>query len=447
MSFSPDSRSLSFTGQEHDPHNWDSWQNGLWVYDLATGKVDKLLDGVFWTKSAWSVDSRKVAVSTGERDASQHRLIVVDTKTHKTIELNINGASPVFSPNGRRLAYLAGESMPDWYTGEAVYKELFVVDRNPDVSPVKIELHEGGLLMPQWSPDGAHILYLQRDTMKVCVGKADGSASAGIYTVPLDESGQADRALRVCWAPSGNAVYVLTSKEINVVAADGSGVIRVLRLDESSLPPGEQAQTLEAAGDVQEAIFQYAVGFLNEFHAMAGDSLAAYQTSADLFGGLMWKYPLAQLSADDVLRYADRAARWAGRTSDQVISDSCWQHLRCIRGFMGAYYSAHYNEARQMPVDMKDLEDYTRSVGWHIGAISNNGPILLDEILTCPKGGRYVYKAPNPGKEPNYREVIITCPNHPEHRILWRPLGLGPNNVQPFPAKMGPILESDRHRY
>lgn len=451
MSFSPNSRILAFTGQNHsDPVNWDVWENGLWTYDLATGKIDKLLDGVFWTKPAWSVDGRKIAVSTGEQDASQHRLIVVDTRTRDVIELNISGASMVFSPNNRKLAYLGGESMPNWYTGEAVYRDLFVVDQDPRVSPVKIASHEPGLFMPQWSPDGSRILYLQRDTMKVCVAMADGSGSREIYTVQPGDNGQPDRTLKVSWMPSGRSVYVLTSKELRTVAADGSGEIKTFRLDGSGLSQVEQAHTTGAMDNVREAIFQYAVGLTNEIDGKPGESLAAFQGSSNLFGELMWKYPLAQLSDEDVLRYADRAAKWANRSADAVISDACWQHLRCVRSFIGLYYKAHYADSSQVPPDLRSLEDFTKGAEWQIGMLSYKQPVPLEAIFSCPKIGsggqtKYVYQPPQPGTQPNYREIIITCPHHPEHRIVWRALGLGQGYAQPYPAALGPILESDTH--
>jgi hypothetical protein len=40
--------------------------------------------------------------------------------------------------------------------------------------------------------------------------------------------------------------------------------------------------------------------------------------------------------------------------------------------------------------------------------------------FSCPESGRpYLYTPPPAGRAPEIGEVLVTCPTHPEHRLVW----------------------------
>jgi hypothetical protein len=40
-------------------------------------------------------------------------------------------------------------------------------------------------------------------------------------------------------------------------------------------------------------------------------------------------------------------------------------------------------------------------------------------ISRCPEGDSFVYHPPAAGADPRVGDVIATCPNHPESRLVW----------------------------
>ena len=61
---SPDARYIAFTGSYKK--NVKENEGGLWVFNIQTGKIVKLLDGWLKTPPAWSPDGESIAVSEGQ---------------------------------------------------------------------------------------------------------------------------------------------------------------------------------------------------------------------------------------------------------------------------------------------------------------------------------------------------------------------------------------------
>ena len=112
--------------------------------------------------------------------------------------------TPVWSPDGRRIAFVSRRD------GKALYV------MNADGSGLRIVARVSKLAAPAWSPDGRRIAFQ---------GGRDAHPG-GLYVVNADGSGLrtlARRGYAPAWSPDGRSIAFESSSELYVVNADGSG--------------------------------------------------------------------------------------------------------------------------------------------------------------------------------------------------------------------------------
>lgn len=426
---SPDAARLAFCGgYQPDPKDPKQAEGGVWVCDLRTGEVKKVLDGWIKTPIAWAPDSRRLVASTGEGYGSNYPLVVVDVDTAQVTNLNVQGGGARFSPDGTKLAYCGDfKEAGSWYRGVLMSGSIFVLDLEPGGEPRRISPEGEGDLEPRWSPDGSRVAYwVSNDRWvpdegpyypgyRIFVGQADGSGAQEVYHKdPVDEHG----LLRaVSWTPDGDSLYVSTADGVLVVAPDGSGVRSDLGGNDtdSVLSPAQRAQTAAALEAVREAIFDYAVGNVRSFEARPADACSAFQSSADVFAALAWRFPLADFSTNDVLRYADKAEQMADRPPATVRLESCRQRMN----YAGLLLSNCAASLGHFPASLAALEQWSLSNGWGIDWISNHDTEWVKMIFRCPEGQPFIYNAPPDGEDPKVGDILLTCPNHSDCRLVW----------------------------
>jgi TolB protein len=113
--------------------------------------------------------------------------------------------SPVWSPDGRRIAFVSRRD------GKALYV------MNADGSGLRIVARVEALTTPAWSPDGREIVYGRN----------------GVYVMNADGSGQRQLARRgsaPAWSPDGRRIAFVITGKLYVVNADGSGHRTLTRL-------------------------------------------------------------------------------------------------------------------------------------------------------------------------------------------------------------------------
>ena len=141
--------------------------------------------------------------------------------------------SPVWSPDGRRIAFVNRRD------GRALYV------MNADGSGLRIVARVQPRATPAWSPDGRRIVFQ---------GWGDGP----VYVVSADGSGQRTLARRgnaPAWSPDGRRIAFSITGKLYVVNADGSGHRTLTRV-----MPGGGAATLAWSPDGRKLLFLLETG-------------------------------------------------------------------------------------------------------------------------------------------------------------------------------------------
>jgi Tol biopolymer transport system component/polyisoprenoid-binding protein YceI len=127
---------------------------------------------------------------------------------------------PVWSPDGRRIAFAAGEGRFEGST------DIYIV--NADGSELRrLTSDPGGAWSPAWSPDGTRLAFVaQRDgRVDIYIMNADGA-----MPVNLTESAQEER--RPIWSPEGRRIAYLSGRErvdLFLMDLDGAEPVNLTR--------------------------------------------------------------------------------------------------------------------------------------------------------------------------------------------------------------------------
>ncbi len=419
---SPDGTRLAFNGRyQPDPDDRETREGGLWVFDTSTGEMTKLLDGWIKTPMSWAPDNRRIVADTGEGYVVHHPLVVVDADTGEVRDLGVNGAGGTFSPDGTKVAY-CGEFQGggSWFAGVPTSGRILVHNLRTDES-VPISPSGEGALEPRWSPDGRHVAYRfsvrgeddpetgwPESTASICVAAADGSGSAPVFETEA-------RVSCFAWTPSGDALYLTTEQGVQIIAADGSGLLADLggSAEDSLLAPGQEEQTAGALDAIREAIYQYALGNIGRFEGKPRDAQAAFGAASDIFAGLAWEYPLANLSPGQLLLYADKCAQLATTSSREFLAESCQGRMN----YLGHRLVSYVADAGEFPQDLAAVEQHSLESGWGMDWFSNRDTEWVKMLFRCPVAGPFSYHAPS--GDPAIGDVLVTCRAHPDHRVVW----------------------------
>ena len=308
--WSPDGRHLAFLASRGTEEEKKKGAQ-VWLLDRKGGEAQQLTDikgGV--ADYAWSPDSTRLALVVSpvdpddepeklegwkrkaqppivvdryhfkqDRDGYLKRLYahlwVFDVASKKAEALTsgeFDDASPAWSPDGTRIAFVSNRSLPDPDRSEDT--NIYVVDTKPGAEPRQLTTFPGpDSGRPAWSPDGQWIAYLQGDEPrlsayqleKLALVPAAGGA-ARVLTQALDRPVFGP----LVWAPDGKALTFLVADDraayVGRTTVAGGAVERLTtgRRTVSAMSPGT---------DGALAVLSGTSGELDEVHALEGGTL------------------------------------------------------------------------------------------------------------------------------------------------------------------------------
>ena len=308
--WSPDGRHLAFLASRGTEEEKKKGAQ-VWLLDRKGGEAQQLTDikgGV--ADYAWSPDSTRLALVVSpvdpddepeklegwkrkaqppivvdryhfkqDRDGYLKRLYahlwVFDVASKKAEALTsgeFDDASPAWSPDGTRIAFVSNRSLPDPDRTEDT--NIYVVDAKPGAEPRQLTTFPGpDSGRPAWSPDGQWIAYLQGDEPrlsayqleKLALVPAAGGA-ARVLTQALDRPVYGP----LVWAPDGKALTFLVADDraayVGRTTVAGGAVER--------LTTGRRTVAGMSAGpDSALAVLSGTSGELDEVHALEGGTL------------------------------------------------------------------------------------------------------------------------------------------------------------------------------
>jgi Tol biopolymer transport system component len=216
--WSPDGTQIAFA-------RWSQNDGGVFVVPALGGPERKLADGTFWYEPfmqiSWSPDSKSLGYwSTGE-NGSHISILDLDTLRSRMINPDLHCwdmASPSFSPDGTRLAFVCTSSI-------AVYGVYEVVLADDSIR--RLASMMGYFRGLTWSADGTRIVFSN-----------DSGDGGSLWQVDLD-----GKVMKLPFGEEGTAPSA-AEKGGSLAYVRGSQTIDIWRLDLHAPQPEESATKL-----------------------------------------------------------------------------------------------------------------------------------------------------------------------------------------------------------
>jgi Tol biopolymer transport system component len=412
--YSPDGTKVAFSAIRKTGPNGMDFEAGVWTADLQSGQISKAIDGG-WTDPAWSPDGSTLAVSKPNSSNKPIDLALVRLSDGSVTITGASGSTPAFSPDGTKLVFI-NEYQGDYGDGYSIGPgkgRAYVMDL-PNGQPRLISPQNQRVCGPAWSPDNSKILYLALRRVSsdgfpkfewdLYVSAADGTDTKLLV---------ANTGWKAAWSADGKTIFVVTEKDgIQAVAPDGSGVTNLGGTKEDSiLSAAAQQQVSAADAAIQQAVFHFAVAKVAEFKGDVVAARAAFHTSAVIFAGLPFNYPLVNFSTGDALHYADSINALANRSDAVFLEEECKEHMD-LMGTMIAWYANDHNGV--FAPDLATIKAWISTKETLFNGWPMTKPDILEAMFKCTSGSEYVYTPPAAGAKPQVGEVVLTCSAHPE---------------------------------
>jgi Tol biopolymer transport system component len=111
--WSPDSKSIGFLPQEFPKFNvMDFYTSGMSFYELATGKIEPHINSTnlhHLYNPSWARNGKWIVATVHAGMGFDHAILLIEARGTNIINLKIPGCRPCFSPDGKQLAWGAGD--------------------------------------------------------------------------------------------------------------------------------------------------------------------------------------------------------------------------------------------------------------------------------------------------------------------------------------------------
>ncbi|MBN2132697.1 MAG: FecR domain-containing protein [Sedimentisphaerales bacterium] len=386
-SMSPDRRKLAFVGSRGTGQQRDF---GLFVIDIESAEIKKMLDGAIKTCPNWSPDSRWLVVSRAEGYVTNHALVLVDTLTGEVVETGLRGAGAVFAPEGQEIAYVADFAQGGhWYQGVPCTGNLYRASVPSGPARQLTFLTDAGAVLPTFSPDGSYLAYWE--------------VRGREYTLHLlhTETGEDQTVCRgpaspIQWLDAGTSLaltgkpYVPQEKAVVRIVdiVDGRAAVRDVSATTGELPE----DMTRAARQFAERLSTLGEALDKARHAADMHELervqAAWQETEQIFGALAdevakgqpWEaLVLSELDfAPYVARFTDESNLTVEERADRIVHS----HLQ---GYIPALLGMYCQEHGVLPDGLEALARWATQGGqWRIDHVRGDDTETVRRWFVVP---------------------------------------------------------------
>ena len=196
----PDGKAIGFLPQEYPKFNvMDYYTKGMSFCDVATGTVTPHVNSAnlfHLYNPGFSPDGKWIVSTVHAGMGFDHAILLIEANGNKIINLKVPGCRPCFSPDGKHLAWGAGDH-------EIAIAPIDLAQENPSVGKWSESIHhpKSETYHVDWSPDSRFVSLSLGPASKGDPAKAGTFLAAceivGVYApgwdivaVPADRGGQ-----------------------------------------------------------------------------------------------------------------------------------------------------------------------------------------------------------------------------------------------------------------
>jgi Tol biopolymer transport system component len=156
--WSPDGKVLGFLPQEFQKFNvMDFYTKGMSFYDLATGKIEPHVNSTnlhHLYNPCWSRNGKWITATVHAGMGVGHAILLIEAHGDRIINLKIPGCRPCFSPDGKQIAWGAGDH-------EIAAAELDLDSDQPAISHWRLRIKDSTneIYHVDWSPDSRYLSF------------------------------------------------------------------------------------------------------------------------------------------------------------------------------------------------------------------------------------------------------------------------------------------------
>ena len=200
--WSPDGKVLGFLHQEYSKFNvMDFYTKGMSFYDLATGKIEPHVNSTnlhHLYNPCWSPNGKWITATVHAGMSVGHAILLIEAHGDRIINLKIPGCRPCFSPDGKQIAWGAGDH-------EIAAAALDVDSDQPAISHWRLRIRDttNEIYHVDWSPDSRFLSFSRGPASKGDPNKPGSFQAAceivgvhapgwNICAVPADRDGILD---------------------------------------------------------------------------------------------------------------------------------------------------------------------------------------------------------------------------------------------------------------
>jgi Tol biopolymer transport system component len=156
--WSPDGKVIGFLPQEFPKFNvMDFYTSGMSFYDLATGKIEAHLNSTnlhHLYNPCWSANGQWIVATVHAGMGLDHSILLIEAHGSRIINLKIPGCRPCLSPDGKQIAWGAGDH-------ELAAAPISLEAETPTVGEWRLHIKDqtNKIYHVDWSPDSRFLSF------------------------------------------------------------------------------------------------------------------------------------------------------------------------------------------------------------------------------------------------------------------------------------------------